>query len=200
MLTATIQTDIRRTTLEEYFEFEFNAPGKHEYINGQITSMAYASDNHGLICHNFGRELGNAVKGKNIRIYQGDRLVYSPFCNENYYPDVVAVQGQPEHYDYKGKMKATLNPLLLVEVLSDTTEFVDKNDKWNCYREIKSLQQYFLISQHEPLVEFYTRVEDSNRWVFTYVKGFDATINVAGFEISLKDIYDLVDWAMEKDA
>lgn len=159
--------------------------------------MPYTSDNHGLICHNFGRELGIAAKGKNIRIYQGDRMVYSPFCNENYYPDVVVVQGEPEHYDYKNKMKATLNPVVLAEVLSDSTEYKDKNDKWNCYREIKSLQQYILIFQYEPLVEYYTRVEDSNRWVYTYVKGLDATLEVCGFTLALKDIYDLVNWQAE---
>jgi Uma2 family endonuclease len=195
MRTTDISTEIKRTSLDEYFEFEMNAPTKHEYINGQILPMAYASDNHGLIAHNFGRELGIAVKGRNIRIYQGDRMVYSPFCNENYYPDVVVVQGEPEHYDYKGKMKATLNPVALVEVLSDSTELIDKNEKWNCYREIKSLRQYITISQNEPLVECYTRVEDTNRWEFTYVNGLEGAIIVAGFEIAMKDIYDLVNWS-----
>ncbi|MEZ4962139.1 MAG: Uma2 family endonuclease [Saprospiraceae bacterium] len=197
MLAAAIQTDIRRVTLEEYFEFEFTSPTKHEYINGQIIPMPYTSDNHGLIALNIAHEIKNAIKNKNFRAYAGDRMVYSPFCNDNFYPDVVVVQGEPEHYDFKGKMKATLNPVVLVEVLSDSTENLDKNEKWSCYREIKSLKQYFLISQHEPHIEFYTRVDDSNRWVYTYVRGLDEKLSVAGFDISLKDIYDLVNWQAE---
>jgi Uma2 family endonuclease len=107
----------------------------------------------------------------------------------------VVVKGPPEFYQYKENMQATLNPTILVEVLSDSTEAKDRDDKWPCYREIKSLKQFFLVSQHEPVIEYYTRMEDgSSRWIFEYANNLDATIPVDGQAVSLREIYALVNW------
>ncbi len=125
-------------------------------------------------------------------------MVFSPFCNEIYYPDIVVVHGQPEFYQYKENMQATLNPTILVEVPSDSIEDRDRNDKWPCYREIKSLQQFFLVSQNEPSVEFYTRMEDgSSRWIYAYANDLNASVPMGGKEVSLRDIYALVNWKEE---
>ncbi len=195
MIATSIQPEARRATLEEYFEHELVSEAKHEFINGQITPMAYTSDNHGLIATNFSAEIRQILKKHDGRVYAGDRMVFSPFCNEIYYPDIVVVKGQPEFYQYKENMQATLNPTILVEVLSDSTEEHDRNGKWPCYREIKSLQQFFLVSQHEPSVEYYTRMEDgSSRWIYAYANNLDASIPIGGEEVSLREIYALVNW------
>ena len=194
MVSASVQPAIQKATLEEYFEQEFHSKTKNEFINGQIVPMPYTSDNHGLIIANLIWHICNAVQGKNIRVYPSDRMVHSPFCNEVYYPDVVVVKDQPEFYQYKENMWATLNPSVLVKVLSGTTEEKDRNEKWPCYREIKSLQQFFLVSQNEPYVEYYTRLDDSSRWIYAYVNDLDATIPVLGYEIPLREIYALVEW------
>lgn len=195
MIATTIQPEARRVTLEEYFEHELASEAKNEFINGQITPMAYTSDNHGLIAGNFVRLLGNLFFGLNTRVYPSDRMVFTPFCNEIYYPDIVVVSGQPEFYQYKENMQATLNPSILVEVLSDSTEDKHPIVKWPCYREIKSLQQFFLVSQKEPSVEYYSRMEDgSSRWIYAYANDLDATIPIEGHEVSLRDIYALVNW------
>ncbi|MCF8247112.1 MAG: Uma2 family endonuclease [Saprospiraceae bacterium] len=198
MIATSILPEARRATLEEYFEHELASESKHEFINGQITPMAYTSDNHGLIATNFSAEIRQIFKKHDGRVYAGDRMVFSPFCNEIYYPDIVVVKGQPEFYQYKGNMRATLNPTILVEVLSDSTEEHDRNGKWPCYREIKSLQQFFLVSQHEPSVEYYTRMEDgSSRWIYTYANNLDAGIPIGGEEVSLREIYALVNWQQQ---
>ena len=195
MITTTILPEARRATLEEYFEHELASETKNEFINGQIKPMAYTSDNHGLIAGNLVRLFGNLFLGQNTRVYPSDRMVLSPFCNEIYYPDIVVVKGEPEFYQYKENMQATLNPSILVEVLSDSTEDKDRNDKWPCYREIKSLQQFFLVSQHEPSVEYYTRMNDgSSRWIYAYANDLDATVPIEGQEIPLREIYALVNW------
>lgn len=198
MIATTIQPEAQRASLEEYFEHELASESKHEFIKGQITPMAYTSDNHGLIATNFSSEIRQLFKKNNVRVYGGDRMVFSPFCNEIYYPDIVVVHGQPEFYQYKENMVATLNPTILVEVLSDSTEDRDRNEKWPCYREIKSLQQFFLVSQNEPSVEYYTRMDDgSSRWIYAYANNLEASIPIGGHEISLQDIYALVNWKEE---
>ncbi|MCU0348212.1 MAG: Uma2 family endonuclease [Saprospiraceae bacterium] len=195
MIATTIQPEAKRVTLEEYFEHELASEAQNEFTNGQITPIAYTSDNHGLIATNFSTEIRQLLKKLGTRVYAGDRMVFSPFCNEIYYPDIVVVSGQPEFYQYKENMQATLNPSILVEVLSDSTEDKDRNVKWPCYREIKSLQQFFLVSQKEPSVEYYSRMEDgSSRWIYAYANDLDATIPIEGHEVSLRDIYALVNW------
>ncbi len=195
MIATSVQPEAHRASLEEYFEHELASETKHEFINGQITPMAYTSDNHGLIATNFSSEIRQLFKKNDVRVYAGDRMVISPFCNEIYYPDIVVVQGQPEFYQYKENMRATLNPSILVEVLSDSTEERDRHGKWPCYREIKSLQQFFLVSQHEASVEYYTRMEDgSSRWIYAYANDLDAVIPIGGQEVSMREIYALVNW------
>ncbi|MCS7036798.1 MAG: Uma2 family endonuclease [Saprospiraceae bacterium] len=194
-MTATIaQPDVERLSLEEYFEREWNATVRHEYIGGRRIPMTYATENHGLITHNLGRELGLLAKGSNIRIYQGDRMVYAPACAEVYYPDLVVVAGKPEYFDYKGRMKATTNPTALAEVLSETTEAQDKGHKWQCYREMPLLRQYCLVYQDRPLVEYYVRHNESPQWLFAYASGLEATLPLLGFDIPLREIYALVEW------
>ncbi len=157
--------------------------------------MPYTSDNHGLIATNFSSEIRQLFKKNDVRVYAGDRMVFSPFCNEIYYPVIVVVQGQPEFYQYKENMRATLNPSILVEVLSDSTEERDRHDKWPRYRKIKSLQQFFLVSQHEASIEYYTRMnEGSSRWIYSYANDLDDTIPIGGQAVSLREIYGLVNW------
>ncbi len=196
MIATTILPEARRATLEEYFEHELASETKNEFINGQITPMAYTSDNHGLIAGNIVRLFGNLYLGQNTRVYPSDRMVLSPFCNEIYYPDIVVVKGQPEFYQYKENMWATLNPTILVEVLYENPVNKNTNNTWPRYlREIKSLQQFFLVFQHKPCVDYYTRLESgSSRWIHSYANDLDATVPIEGQEIPLREIYALVNW------
>ncbi len=198
MTTTLFIPDVERLSLEEYFEREWGAIVRHEYIGGQSIPMTYATENHGLIALNLAAQLRMQTQGKLFRIYAGDRMVYAPACGEVYYPDIVVVEGKPEYFDYQGRMKATTNPVALVEVLSETTEARDKGHKWHCYREMPSLRQYCLIYQDQPLVEYYVRQDNSAQWLFAYAAGLEAMLPLLGFDIPLREIYALVEWETER--
>ncbi len=183
-----IAVEEKRYTLEEYLELEYRAERRHYFFNGKIGFMPYTSENHGLIVANLIREIGMLAKWQDIRVYPSDRMLYVPECRLNYYPDVMVVKGEPAFYEHSKKMHATLNPHTIIEVLSGSTEEGDRIDKWQCYRKIGSLQQYFLIAQDQAYIDFYNRI-DETRWENSYAEKLDQRVAIAGFEIALSDIY-----------
>ncbi len=181
-----------RYSLEEYFELEYNSTTRHEYINGKIIPMAYTSRPHGTIVHNIDRLLGNCLLDSPVKIYGGDRMVYVPDCNKVYYPDLIILLEYAESYAYKGKMEAELQAIVLIEVLSDSTEDNDRDEKWHCYRKIESLQQYVLISQKRKEIELFNRQPAPNNWQYSAYEEEEETLEIAGCTIKLKDIYHKV--------
>jgi len=195
-MTAEIQT--RKYTLEEYLKLEYNSERRHYFYKGKIAPMTYTSDTHGLIVSNIIGEFHAYTKKSDFRIYPSDRMLYVPDCDLNYYPDAMILKGEPQFHEHSKKMHATLNPYAIIEVLSDSTENKDKVDKWKCYRLIPSLREYILVSQKEKYVEKFTRL-DEVKWENVYVRGEDATITIAGFELKLEDIYYLVNFEEPKE-
>lgn len=186
-------------SLEEYFEFEYEAEVRHEYLDGKIRPMSYTSPNHGKIVHNLSRIIGNYLFDKEGEMWTESRMVYTPGCNKVFYPDAVIVLGEPEYFNHKGKMLATLNPTVLIETASVSTEEVDKTEKWECYQSISSLQQYVLISQQSPFVSLYERQSaGSEKWIYTGHSHLTDVIKIAGCEVVLKDIYHKITFS-EKD-
>lgn len=93
-------------------------------------------------------------------------------------------------------MVATLNPEVIIEMLSATTEKADRVPKWKCYRQIPTLKQYLLVSQTEPYIEVRTRMEGSaNRWLDEVVEGLANSVQIAGIEVALAEIYGRVSFA-----
>lgn len=182
----------KKYTLEEYAEFEYNAERRHYFYNGIIAPMGYTSEIHGKIIANLMQQIMNAIEGLAYEAYSESRLIYVPACNLNYYPDLVFVKGEEQFQQLKPKMKATLNPYALIEIISASTENKDRFDKWQCYREIPSLQQYFMISQTNPYIDIYNRMGNSNAWENTYVDKFEQTIRIAEFDILVEKIYKKV--------
>ena len=196
-MTTTIEQ--RRYTLEEYLEMEYNSRRRHYFYRGIVAPMTYTSDNHGLIVANLIGELHRAFKGSDYRVYPSDRMLFVPDCQLNYYPDVMIVKGQPEFHQHSPKMQATLNPYAIIEVASDSTEHYDKVDKWLCYRQIPSLQQYFIVSQKQFYIDIYHRIDQSDRWENSYVVKEEDLVEIAGFPIPLADIYHLVKFAADSE-
>lgn len=161
--------------------------------------MTYTSDNHGLIVANLIREIGVQVKNTAFRVYPSDRMLFVPDCQLNYYPDVMIVKGEPVFHQHSPKMQATLNPYAIIEVASDSTEQYDKVDKWLCYRQIPSLQQYFIVSQKQFYVDIYHRIDQSDKWENSYVAKEEDQVAIAGFPIQLADIYHLVKFAADSE-
>ena len=173
-------------TEPEYFEFERTAFGRWEYVNGEIRQMAGGKDDHNAISMNVGRVLGNILASRDCRVYGSDMKIHTG-NGVNTFPDVAVVCGDRRYY--LGKEDVILNPLLVVEVLSPSTQGYDRVDKLDHYKSIEALQEYLMVDQNEPRVMLYTRRED--HWDFREVKGLDTSIHLEsiGDTLAMTDIY-----------
>jgi Uma2 family endonuclease len=185
-----IPVEKRRHTISEYLRLERESVEKHEYRDGEILAMAGGSPNHSLITANFIRELGNVLKGKPCRVYDSNLRVLIPRTPLYTYPDASVLCSEPK-LDPQDEKKGTItDPRLLAEVLSASTEAYDRGEKFTRYRQIDSLQEYVLISQHTPRVEMFFRRSDGT-WLFTAVAGLESIARLTSLEIAipLREIY-----------
>jgi Uma2 family endonuclease len=181
---------------EEYLEFERKSEEKHEYFAGEIFAMSGAKRNHNKITINLSGLVWQHLKGKNCESYSSDMRVFVPKTGLYTYPDSVVVCGEPKFQD--NVFDTLLNPVLLIEVLSDSTEAYDRGKKFQHYRSIESLQEYVLVSQDEAQIEKYVR-QDDGFWVLSEAVGLDAEINFDSIEcvIALNEVYDKIDFSAE---
>ena len=179
-------------TPEEYLALERQAPYKSEYCAGDIFAMAGASRWHNLIVTNVVRELSLQLKGRPCTTYPSDmRLKISP-TGLYAYPDVTVVCGEAQFEDTQ--QDTLLNPTLIVEVLSDSTEAYDRGGKFAHYRKLASLLEYVLITQTKPHLEHYVRQPD-NRWLLAEVDSLRDTLHFPSIDchLALAEVYDKVD-------
>ena len=146
---------------EEYFALEQAEDQRYEYIAGDIFAMAGGSESHALIGANILIGLGNALRGKPCRVYGADMKLYVRDYDKFCYPDVQVLCEQGTRHGNHVE-----NPVLVVEVLSDSTESYDRGRKFQQYRSIESLRYYLLVDQGRKHVELYERDPD-NRWILT---------------------------------
>lgn len=178
---------------EEYLALERQAQTKSEYWNGEVYAMAGASARHTLITANAITSLSIHLRDRQCTVHTGDlRIKVSP-TGMYAYPDVVVVCGTPRFDD---KQRDTvLNPTVLVEVLSKSTESYDRGTKFEHYRTLESLADYVLISQDRALVEHRMR-QEAERWLMSYYMGLQTIVPLAsiGCELPLAEIYHKVEW------
>src|SRR5215213_3669301 len=151
-------------TPEEYLAIERRSETKSEYFNGEMFAMVGASRKHNLIAGNIFGELRQGLKGKPCEAYTNDMRVRIPATGLYTYPDVVVVCGEPEFEDEH--IDTLINPTLVVEVLSDSTESYDRGKKAGFYRSVESIGEYLLVSQDEYRVEQYVKQTD-DKWLLT---------------------------------
>lgn len=180
---------IRLLTPEEYLAIERAAETKSEYLDGQMFAMAGASRDHVLITGNLGSLLRDQLRPRGCRTYTSDLRVAVGATGLYTYPDVVVVCGEERFED--AEVDTLLNPTLLVEVLSPSTESYDRGRKFDHYRALESLREYVLVSQSEAKVERYTRQEDGT-WNYAVAEGLGSVLQLpgAGCELRLADVYD----------
>ena len=178
-------------TEDDYFAFERTAFGRWEFVGGEIRAMAGGSDDHNAIVTNIGRVLGNAMVPRGCRVYISDMKVHTG-DGINTFPDVAVVCG-PRRY-HRGRTDVVTNPLVLVEVLSDSTEGYDRGEKFDHYRTIPTLADYLLVSQREPRVFHYSLSGD--HWAFREAAGLDASVSLPSIEatLALSDVYALIEF------
>lgn len=201
MATPAAQTHL---TPEEYITFERKAipdaeTVRSEYIDGEIINMPGASRVHNLITNNISGELRNLLKDSRCETYANDMRVSSPITSSYFYPDVVVVCEEPRFED--DVFDILLNPTILIEVLSPSTEAYDRGEKFAHYRHLTSLQEYVLVSQDKVLVEHYRRQEKKESvpvpgkdWIFTDFRELAEILPLPSIqcELPLQEIYERV--------
>lgn len=181
-------------TAEEYLARERAAEYKSEYYDGEIFAMAGASEPHNLIVYNISGEFYTQLKQRPCKAYSSDlRLKVSP-SGLYTYPDIVVVCGEAQFED--NELDTLLNPTLIVEVLSKSTEGRDRGAKFEHYSKLDSLQEYLLVAQDRPRVELFAK-EGKGRWILEVLDHLEDIVKLAsiGCELALKDIYAKVDFA-----
>lgn len=171
----------------EYLELERASPTKHEYLNGEIFAMARGTPEHARLCMRVGIQLGMQFHGRPCEIYSSDLRVRVQETGLATYPDLSVVCGKLER-DLEDK-DAVVNPIVLVEVLSDSSEAYDRGQKFAHYRRIPSLREYVLVSQHEPRIEVFHRNEDDS-WTLREARaGQTARLEAIGCALVVNEIY-----------
>lgn len=176
-----------------YFEQDADSREKLEYFNGQIVAQAGSSARHNLIVANLIGHLYAELRQRDCRVFPSDMRVQAIDQKVYTYPDLSIVCGQPRFSD-PGEM-TLINPLVIVEILSPSTEAHDRKEKFMYYRRIESLQEYILIDQQTPYVQRYSR-QNPHFW---YVHLTDdlagqVTINSIGCTLAMQAIYEGITW------
>lgn len=201
MATPAVHT---RLTAAEYIAFERKfLPDaeiiRHEYINGELIAMSGASRAHNLITGNIFGEFRTLLRGSRCETYANEMRVSTPTTTSYFYPDVVVVCEEPRFED--DVFDTLLNPIILVEVLSPSTEVYDRREKFAHYRQLASLQEYVLVAQNKVLVEHYRCQEKHGAasvpgkdWIFTDFQELEDVLPLTAIqcELPLQEIYERV--------
>ena len=192
MATRAVQTYL---TPVEYIALERKAipdaeTVRSEYINGEIINMPGASFAHNLVTGNISGELHTRLKGTECAVFANDMRISIPTAKSYFYPDVGVVCGEPRFEDEV--FDTLLNPIVIVEVLSSSTEAFDRGEKFAHYRHVTSLQEYVLVAQDQIRVEHYYPQE--RQWIFTDFEKRDGILSLPSIqsELPLQEIYERV--------
>ena len=204
-----------RFTVEEYLAFERTSEERHEYLDGVIYAMAGSastqamageSEDHGIICMNLSISLGLQLRGTPCRAFSKDTKVrcgpYRSHTREGLYayPDLVIVCGPSQYHDQARDV--LLNPTVIVEVLSPSTEAFDRGDKLYRYRRwLPTLTDYVLVAQDRPVIDHYQRIptgspapQEQTRWVLETLEGLDAHLRLPSIActVPLAEVYERI--------
>lgn len=180
-------------TPAEYLELEADADKRHEFINGQIIPMAGGTTNHNELITNLCVLLKPSLRKQRRRLYSENVRLWIPSANVFTYPDVMILDGEPAYY---GDNQTTVtNPVVIFEVLSDSTRDYDQGRKFNFYRTLETLQEYVLIDQETMTVMIYRRGTNKD-WHLSILEGATEVVKLdsVGVELSLTAIYEGVYW------
>jgi Uma2 family endonuclease len=177
-----------RLTPEQYLAIERKAEYKSEYYNGEMFAMAGVSKEHSRVKENLIGELYARLKGGHCRTHSSDMRVKVSPTGLYTYPDVIIVCGE-EHFE-DAEVDTLLNPQVIIEILSDSTEKYDRGKKFRHYKQIESFREYILVAQDEPVVERSVRQSDG-AWTTTTFEGLEAELALATVpvRVPLADVY-----------
>ena len=178
----------QKMTLEEYLEFDYNAEGRYEYFDGEVIEMSGGSPEHSLLGNRVGRLLGNQIESKGCSVFNSEVQIKVPAKFPYCYADVSALCGQPI-YENVGNQRLLVNPTIIVEVLSPSTEKYDRDLKFKAYKSIESLREYLLISQEQRFVTLYTKHNERFWFQSQYVESETLKLESLDCELSVDEMY-----------
>ncbi|MFO1352206.1 MAG: Uma2 family endonuclease [Gammaproteobacteria bacterium] len=178
---------------EDYLALERSSEQRHSYFRGEMFAIGGASPRHNRIVMNTSALLWQQFRKRPCQVYTSDMRVKVNASGLYTYPDIVAICGE-ERYDDQ-RQDTLINPLLIIEVLSESTEAYDRGDKFGHYQKLESLQEYILVSQSNPKIECFTRQTD-NTWLYVSIMGLDAILRLATIECELRltEVYERVEF------
>jgi Uma2 family endonuclease len=176
-------------TLEEYFALELASEEKYEFWKGEVFCMSGASLAHNQITINIGTEAHSQLRERGCQVFPADMRVKVPAYPPYRYPDLSALCGAPEIENIRG-LDLLLNPALIIEVLSKSTEAFDRGDKFTYYKSIPSFSEYLLVAQHRPHVSQFVR-QENGVWTFMEFNDLTDTVRCGSVPcaLALREIY-----------
>jgi Uma2 family endonuclease len=193
-----VQSQTRLLTPDEYLELEANADYKSEYRDGEVVPMTGGTTNHNELALNLAATLKLSLKKQNYKVYMGDVRLWIPEYRQYTYPDVMVLRGQPTYAD--DSKTTVMNPMLIADVLSKSTQNYDQGDKFMYYRSIPELCEYIVVDQRQHYVMQHTKTE-TGQWLLTEYRGIEATLVLQNLpiELPLADLYEGVDFDHSED-
>jgi len=178
---------------------ERQADVRHEYIDGEVFAMAGESLEHSTICFNIAVLIGAQLRGKPCRGFSPNMKVRTSPSGLYTYPDLAVVCGEPVFHDQQRDV--LVNPKVVVEVLSPSTEGYDRGGKWIRYQQIETLTDYLLIAQDQSLIEHYTRQADG-KWLYSAVGDLADSVQLPSIDcrLPLVEVYDRIRFPAESPA
>lgn len=185
-------------TEAEYLALERESDIRHEFVDGMILAMSGGKLAHVRLVSRLHGLLFNTLIDRPCEAFTESMCVKREATQNYFYPDVTVVCGEQEYTEDESSA-TLLNPICLIEVLSESTELYDRSTKLEEYQQIQSLKHYVLVSQKKARIEIYTRGDDKN-WIFTQADGLDASISLAALDVrlNLADIYKNVTFKDEE--
>lgn len=176
-------------TMEDYLALERESEVRYEYRNGEVFDMSGGTLYHDVVTENFKNALNRELSGKSCRVFSGNMQIKTPALLPYRYADGSVVCGKPEVERFNG-CDLLLNPVLLWEVLSPSTEAYDRGDKFTYYKSIPSLKEYLLIAQHRPHITQYVK-QNERIWYQEEFNSLSESIHLSSLDctLSLEEIY-----------
>ncbi|MGD1902381.1 MAG: Uma2 family endonuclease [Geitlerinemataceae cyanobacterium] len=193
----TVATTGRTYAPEEYLKLDIHSEIRNEYRDGEIVPVASSTPAHNKTVGAIFALLMSALRKQPYDIFVLSQRLWIPGRNAYRYPDVM-VAAKPVEL-MPNRKDTVMNPILLVEVLSPSTQSVDRGEKFNDYRTIPTLQEYVLISQEEPMVERYAR-QSKSEWLFTECRGLESSVALRSVEVevALADLYGAIEFEAQR--
>jgi Uma2 family endonuclease len=186
-------------TVKEYLYWEDRAEEKHEYHNGEVIAMAGGKVNHNTVCLNITSELRTALRGKSCRPFNSENKVWIDNRNRFYYPDAFVICGEIQFYEERQDI--VQNPILIFEVLSESTELHDRGEKFRQYMSLPSFREYVLVNPEAVWIEVFYK-KSANEWQYLIYKSLTDTVHLQSIDvhISVAEIYEQVNFAENTNA